>query len=190
MIKKGMREVKKTLSINEYIELLQTKLEREKMEYDKSHKAQRLLVIILVVLLILIFLMFDFLRDYVGWVTFSFFIVMMALVGSVTDFLKERNKYRLKVKRYNEVIHSIDGYDKIRLHAIDSWFCVTLMQHHLAHHANEKMFRYYELNLHERIENDIFLINCYGDLAIIPDNLFSHPKIDQIDWCIKEGMKK
>jgi len=66
---------------------------------------------------------------------------------------------------------------------------VTLMQHNLPSHPNELMFRYYELNLYERIENDIFLMNCYGDLCIIPDNLFSKSKIDQIDWWIKEGMK-
>ena len=114
----------------------------------------------------------------------------MLLVGSVYEHFREKKKYRQLVKRYNEVIHSIDGYDKITFHAIESWFCVTLMQHHIPSHPNERMFRYYEMNLHERIENDLFLINCYGDLSIIPDNLFSKSKIDQIDWWIKEGTEE
>jgi len=185
-----MRQVKKTLSIKEYTELLQAKLEGEKIEYQKSYKAQRLLSIILVVLLFIIFPLFDILRDYIGWLTFSLFVVLMLLVGSVYEHFKDKKKYRLQTKRYNEVIHSIDGWDKIQLHAIESWFCVTLMQHHLPQHANERMFRYFELLLYERVENDIFLINCYGDLSIIPDILFSQSKINQIDTWIKEGMKQ
>lgn len=185
----GMRQVKKTLSIEEYTELLQAKVESEKIEYQKSSRTQPLLIIILVVLLFLIFLLIEILRDYIGWLTISLLVVLMALVGSVYEHFKEKKKYHLQVKRYNEVIHSIDGWDKIQLHAIESWFCVTLMQHNLPSHPNELMFRYYELNLYERIENDIFLMNCYGDLCIIPDNLFSKSKIDQIDWWIKEGMK-
>ena len=184
-----MRNVKKSLPIKEYCKLLQAKLNAENLSYKKSFRSQLLFVLILVVLLVIILPLFNVLRDYAGWLTISLFLVLMALVGSVYEQFKEGKKYRLHKKRYNEVILSIDGYDKITLHAIESWFCVTLMQHHIPQHANERMFRYYELNLYERVENDIFLINCYGDLSIIPDNLFSKSKIDQIDWWIKKGMK-
>ncbi|MCP4457652.1 MAG: hypothetical protein GY816_06450 [Cytophagales bacterium] len=182
--------MKKTLSIEEYSELVQVKLDDQETFYKKDRRAGVLFAVILLAVLFLIIPLLNNLLEYINLLTFSAFVVVLLLGGSIHSLVMDKKKYVLRKKRYGEIINSIQGYDKIKIHAIDAWVCVTLFQHHLEHHANEMMYRYYELNLFERIGDDILLMNCYGDFCLIPDNMFSVSKLSQIAWWIKEGIKE
>ena len=184
-----MADIKKTLSAKEYCELLQAKLHEEKIAYEKSFRYKLIQLFILLTVLFLTFPLLGVLPDFIGLLTFSGLVLLAFSLVSVTGLFKKIKKYSLQKKRYNEIISLSEGYDKINFHSCESWFCVTLMINNLSQANNEMIFRYYELNLYQRTGNDIFLMNLYGHLCFIPDNLFPHSKYRRIIGWIEEGMK-